>query len=37
MDSSGLYRTNTTGTGTVEDHVISIGLVVGHNESMQYR
>ena len=30
MDSSGLCRTSKTGIGTVEDHAISVGLVVGH-------
>ena len=26
----GLHRTSRTGTGTVEDYIISVGLVVGH-------
>ena len=30
MDSNGLCHTSTTGTGTVGNHVISVGLVVGH-------
>ena len=29
LDSSGLCRTSRSGTGTVENYVISVGLVVG--------
>ena len=30
MDSSGLCPTSKSGSGTVEDYIISEGLVVGH-------
>ena len=36
MDSSGLCRTSTTGTGTVEDHAISVDLVLGQKGNVLY-
>ena len=37
MDSSGLCCTSTTGTETVEEHAISVDLVVGQEGNVLYQ